>query len=98
MESCAVESCAPESKEPNDYTMKSHEGTIHTLKSSKEERDLGVLIDNELSFKSHIFSKIAISETDYRIIRNSSTSFKHTTPFFIKILVNHGHECRGLPP
>lgn len=38
----------------------SQDGTIHTLEteSAKEERYLGVLIDNQLSFKSHVLSKV----------------------------------------
>ena len=66
-----------------DYTMKSQDGTIHTLESTKEERDLVVLIDNQLSFKSHILSKVT------RIIRNSfTTTLDHTTfPQLFKSLV-----------
>ena len=53
-----------------DYTMKSQDGTIHTLESTKEERDLSVLIDNQLSFKSHIISKVNKANQMTRIIRN----------------------------
>ena len=65
-----------------------YNGTIHALESTKEERDLGVLIDNQLSFNSHVFSKVTKTSQMTRIIRNSFTSLDHITfPQSFKSLV-----------
>ena len=70
-----------------DYSMKSQDGTIHTLESIKEERDLGVLIDNQLSFKSHLLSKVKKKQM-IRIIRNSFINLDRTIfPQLFKSLV-----------
>ena len=51
------------------YTMKSGNG-IYVLKKVKYEKDLGVIIDNNLMFRNHITSKVNLAN------RNLGTSFR----------------------
>ena len=44
--------------------------TLHPLKNVKEEKDLGVIIDENLNFKSHISSKIAKANSTIYLIKN----------------------------
>ena len=39
------------------YTMTSQDGIVHVLESVNEEKDIAVVIDNKLSYKSYIFVK-----------------------------------------
>ena len=64
-----------------DYTMigtnPNGEKVIHTLKESKSEKDLGVIIDNELSFKEHIATATAKANKIVGLIRRT---FDYLTP------------------
>ena len=57
--------------------------TLHRLKNVQEEKDLGVIVDNQLSFKSHISSKISKANTMIHIVRNT---FKYLDEAMFKLL------------
>ena len=54
------------------YTMQSHEGEMR-LENVKSEKDLGVIIDNSLSFGEHISSKISIANRNLGLIFRTFT-------------------------
>ena len=57
-----------ESDHQNQYTINNH-----PLEHVEEEKDLGVIIDNELSFETHMSSKVNITNKIMGIIRKSFT-------------------------
>ena len=42
----------------HEYTMTMEDGTLHTLQGTKEEKDLGVLIDYNLNFSNHVQTQV----------------------------------------
>ena len=71
-----------------DYTMTSQDGTVHVLESINEQKDLGVMIDNKLSYKSHILSKVSKANQMTSIIRKSFTNLDHIIfPQLFKALI-----------
>ena len=57
--------------------------TFHPLKQVEEEKDLGVIVDAKLNFKSHISSKISKANSIIYIIRNC---FKYLDEEMFKLL------------
>ena len=57
--------------------------TLHPLKNVQEEKDLGVIVDEKLSFKSHISSKISKANSMIHIVKNS---FKYLDAAMFKLL------------
>ena len=56
---------------------------LHPLKKVKEEKDLGVTVDSELKFKTHISQKIAKANSMLYLIKNC---FKHLDKDMLKLL------------
>jgi hypothetical protein len=54
------------------YTMH-HNGEIHTLEQVEKEKDLGVIIDNKLSFSDHISEKVSKGNRNLGIIFRTFT-------------------------
>ena len=65
------------------YTMKGTddkgEEKVYTLKESKEEKDLGVIVDNELDFKKHVATVTSKANRTLGIIRRSFTHLANDT-------------------
>ena len=81
-EKCCVMRLGQKDEETN-YTMKgideNGEEKTYTLKESKEEKDLGVIVDNELDFKKHIATVTAKANRTVGIIRRSFTHLANDT-------------------
>ena len=60
----------PKFKIPGTYTLNTEHGT-HTLEDVTTEKDLGVLIDSELNFENHIYSKIKTANKMLAIIKRN---------------------------
>ena len=59
------------------YTMETADGITHLIKGTSEEKDLGVLIDDELTFSKHIQSQINKANAVLGSLRHS---FKYIDP------------------
>ena len=57
--------------------------TLHPLKNVKEEKDLGVIVDEDLNFKNHISSKISKANSMIFLIK---TCFKYLDTDMFKTL------------
>ena len=51
-------------------TAESYTITLHPLKNVKEEKDLGVIVDENLNFKSHISAKISKANSMIYLVKN----------------------------
>jgi hypothetical protein len=59
------------------YTMKHEDGTLHELEKVDQEKDLGVIIDNQIKFSTHIAEAVNKANRTLGCLRHT---FKHLDP------------------
>ena len=80
----------------HNYFMKTKDLNKIQISNTKEENDLGVIIDNKLSFDAYISSKINIANRNLGIINRSfkfmdNTMFLHLYKFLVRPHLEYGH-------
>ena len=60
-------------KDPGDFYVKNNDGTISKIERITNQKDLGVIFDQDLSFQQHISAKVNLANRNLGIIRKKFT-------------------------
>ena len=60
-------------KDPGDFYVKNNDGNISKIERITNQKDLGVIFDQDLSFQQHISAKVNLANRNLGIIRKNFT-------------------------